>query len=49
MEIMAGYTDSQKPAIAPYSTLQIAILTVADSIFLTNLQKRGKPQKRSPP
>ena len=37
---MSGFTGLQKPAIAPCSTLKIAILAIADSIFLTNLQKR---------
>jgi len=48
MEIMATFTDSQKPAITPSSTLEIAILTVADIIFLTNLQKRENRRDDSP-
>ena len=37
---MAGFADPKKPSITPHSALKIAILTVTDTIFLTNLQKR---------
>ena len=40
METSAGLTGPLKPAITPCSTLKVAILTVADNIFITILQKR---------
>jgi len=40
MEILNGFVDPKKPLITSHSALKIAILTVADTIFLTNLQKR---------
>jgi len=40
METGAGLPDPQKPAITPCSILKFAILSIADILFLTNLQKR---------
>jgi hypothetical protein len=39
MEIMNGFADPKKPLITPHSALKIAIIIVADNIFLTILQK----------
>jgi len=39
MEIMNGFADPEKSLITPFFTLEIAILTVADTTFLTILQK----------
>jgi len=38
----------KKPLITPHSTLKIAILTVADNIFLTILQKGENRRNDSP-
>ena len=43
-----GFVDQKKPLITPYSALHMAILTVADTIFLTNLQKRENRRNDSP-
>ena len=40
---------AQKPVITPHSALEIAILTVADTIFLTKMQKRENQLNRSSP
>jgi len=39
METMNGFTGPIKPLITLYSALETAILTVADNIYLTILQK----------
>jgi hypothetical protein len=39
MESMDGFTDPEKSLITPHSVLKITILVIADTIFLTNLQK----------
>jgi hypothetical protein len=43
MENMNGFADQRKPEIAPYSALKTAVLTIADIIYLTIMQKRGEP------
>jgi len=42
METLNGFSGPKKHLITPHSALKIAILSIADSIFLTNLQKKGK-------
>ena len=46
MEIINGFADLEKPLITSHSALKIAILTVADTIFLTNWQKRENQLNR---
>lgn len=48
MEIMSGLTSLQKPAITQFFTLHMAIIFIADTIFLTNLQKREN-RRNDPP
>jgi hypothetical protein len=48
MENMAGFRSIEKSLITPHSVLKIAILVIADNIFLTNLQKRENRQNDSP-
>ena len=40
METSAGLTDPEKPLITLNSALNITMITVADTIFLTKMQKR---------
>jgi hypothetical protein len=49
MENMDGFADLKKPLIPSHSALAIASVSIADTIFLTNLQKRGKTANRSSP
>jgi len=39
MENMAGIAGPKKPLITPHFALKIAILVIADTIYLTFLQK----------
>jgi hypothetical protein len=45
---MNGFAGPEKSLIIPFFTLEITILTVADTIFLTNLQKREN-RRNGPP
>jgi hypothetical protein len=49
MENMAGIAGPQKPLITPHSAMEIAWFSIADTIFLTYLQKREKRSGRSSP
>jgi hypothetical protein len=40
METMNDFRDQRKPEIAPYSVLEKTVLSIADNIYLTILQKR---------
>jgi len=40
MEIMNGFTDQQKPAITSNFTLKIYMIVIADTTFLTIMQKK---------
>jgi hypothetical protein len=40
------FRGPEKPAITSHSTLKIAMYAIADTTFLTILQKKGKSQKR---
>jgi len=48
MENMNGFADPKKPLIPTHSALETAILIIADTIFLTKLQKRENRQNDSP-
>jgi hypothetical protein len=49
MEILNGFADQRKPEIAPYFALKTAVLSIADNIYLTNLQKRENRSGRLSP
>jgi len=48
MEILNGFSGAIKPVISPYSALLIASFAIADTIFLTILQKREN-RRNDPP
>jgi hypothetical protein len=45
MENMAGFEAPKRPAITPYSSLKIVMLTITDTPFLTKMQKGEKLAK----
>jgi len=45
MERCKGYHLAKKPVISPHFALGIALLSIADILFLTKLQKRENPSK----
>ena len=49
METLNGFAVLKKPLITSHSALKAAILTSTDTIYLTILQKGGKPLERSSP
>jgi len=48
MENMAGFAAPKKPAITSHFTLKIAMYAIADTTFLTILQKREN-RRNDPP
>jgi len=40
MEMLNGFAAPKKPEIIPYFALKTAVLSIADNIYLTFLQKR---------
>jgi hypothetical protein len=46
MEIMSGFRSIKKPVITEISTVLLATITITDILFLTKMQKKGKPSKR---